>query len=215
MPARKILFADYKSHPQPTRVYLDSNFACRLLYFEINKARPTSLKHTDVACSGFHKQLVSDGIELVGSMYTFSETLQFYCFSYPNGMYGLTDAFLTSHGLAFIMNKPRHERFKYFLKNYPTDCEAAWQSISYRVAATEEFFDQYKIKLLHPLPSPRLTNVTRSVVNFASILMDFFVAIEATDAMHLSIATYLNADAIVSLDSGFCTVDNFTIYADA
>ncbi|HYL85422.1 MAG TPA: hypothetical protein VE263_14385 [Candidatus Angelobacter sp.] len=214
MPANKILFADYQNFPKPKLVYLDANFAVDLLYYEINHAtNPSALRQRELDCFAFYQQLKQDGVGLVGSVFTFSETLQLYAFSYPNGMYHLTDQFLTARGLGHIMAKPRHERFKFFLKNFPADCEAAWRSISYRVGATEEFFDNYGIRLIHPLPSPQLTNITKNVVNFASVLMDFFVAIEATDSLHLSLATYLRTDAVVSLDSGFCTVDNFTVYA--
>ena len=69
------------------------------------------------------------------------------------------------------------------------------------------------IRSLHPLPSPQLTNVTRNVINFASVLKDFYVSLESNDALHFSIATYLNAEAIVSLDDGSCAADHFTIYA--
>jgi hypothetical protein len=213
MPATKILFADYQKFPKPQLVYLDSNFTCSLLYYEINHVNPPALTARETDCFNFYQQLTKDGVGLTGSVFTFAETLQFYSFSYPNGMYDLTNQFLTTHGLGHILRKPRHDRFKYFLKNHPSDCEGAWKSISYRVGATEEFFDNYKIKLIHPLPSPQLTNITRNVISFAAVLKDFFVAIEATDSLHLSIASYLNADAVVSLDSGFYTVDNFTIYA--
>jgi hypothetical protein len=215
MPAHKIRFVDYKKHPTPRRVYLDSNFALHLLYYDINKANPTVLDQTDIDCFNFHQQLLSDGVELVGSVYTFSEVLQVYTFTYDGGMYDLTDQFLNTHGHAAILSKPKHNRFKYFLKHYPTDCENGWKTISYRVAATEDLFDQYKMKLIHPLPSPQLTNVSRDVISFASILKDFFVGLEANDALHLSIATYLNSDAVVSLDAGMLAVDNFTIYAQS
>jgi predicted nucleic acid-binding protein len=149
----------------------------------------------------------------VASIYTFSETLQVYTFVYQGGMYDLTDGFLRARVTPDVMKKPRHERFKHFLKFYPVECEAAWQTICYRVSATEEVFDQYQIKLIHPLPSPQLTNVSRQVINFASILKDFFVGLEANDAIHLSLANHLNAEAVVSLDSSMCSVDSFTIYA--
>jgi hypothetical protein len=147
---------------------------------------------------------------MVGSVYTFSELLHTYCFLYPRGMYDVSVSFLQQRNMLGSMTK--NEAFKLFLRNFPSECELAWKSINYRVGATEEFLDLYRIKLLYPLPSPLLTNITRSVVNFASVLKDFYVAIEASDALHLSIASYLNSDAVVSLDSGFLAVDGITVY---
>ena len=210
MAAQAIQFANYATFPKPHRVYADSNFAFNLLCYELNHTKKQVLRPIDTDCYNFYQTLMNDGVELVGSVYTFSEVLHVYCFSYPRGMYELSVAFLQQKGLRVPPSKS--QAFKCLLRSFPQDCEAAWQSISHRVAATEEFFDRYQFRLLSPLPSPKLTNITRNVLNFASILKDFFVAIEATDALHLSIAAYLNSDAVISLDRGFLTVDGFTVY---
>jgi len=210
MGATAIQFSKYPAFPKPKRVYSDTNFAFNLLCYEINQANKNVIRPIDAQCKSFHQTLLRDGVELVGSVYTFSELLHVYCFSYPRGMYDLSEAFLRQKGVPVPPSKS--QAFKAFWKNFPQDCEAAWQSITHRVAATEEFFERYGFKLLSPLPSPRLTNITRNVLNFAAILKDAFVAIEASDAVHLSIAAYLDCDAVISLDKGFLTVDGFTVY---
>jgi hypothetical protein len=79
MPANKILFANYPNFPKPKLVYIDSNFAVDLLYYEINQAaNQASLTHRVLDCFAFYQQLVPDGVGLVGSVFTFSETLQLY-----------------------------------------------------------------------------------------------------------------------------------------
>lgn len=212
MPANKILFADYPSHPKPRRVYIDSNFAIRLLVNYV--AQPTQMTTKAIEarnCDNFYRQLIADGVEIVGSVFTFAETLHYYSFRYPNGMYQLSRNYLSSHGLSPVGSP--HENFKQFLRVNRNDCELAWRSISHRVDGTERFFNLFNIRILHPLPSPQLTNRTGDVARLATLLMDYFVGIESTDAFHLSIAHYLNSDAVVSLDSGFCDVDSYTVYA--
>jgi hypothetical protein len=60
-----------------------------------------------------------------------------------------------------------------------------------------------------------LTNITKNVCEFAAILKDFYVAIECTDSLHLAAASYLGTDGIISHDTGFLSVDGFTIYCAA
>jgi hypothetical protein len=214
MAATKILFADYQSFPKPKRVYLDSNFAIRLLFYEINLGKPHALSKEPEAgdCFKFYQQVSGDGVEMVGSVFTFSETLHYYAFHYPDGMYDRSKKYLLAHGVPAAAHQSPQKNFKHFLKFYPADCDAAWKTIRYRVEATEKFFSKYGIKLLHPLPSPQLSNITGDVVRLATLLMDFFVGIESNDAFHLAIADYLDSDAVISLDVAFCGVDSYTVY---
>lgn len=214
MPANKILFADYARNSKPKRVYSDSSFAIDLLHYEINHTNPAAVTVRQLASFKFYQQLMQDGVEIVGSVFTFTEALHYYTFIYPKrGMYVLSEKFLAAQPAAARLKLVRQKAFKHFLNNYPVECDKAWRTISYRVGATEEFFKDYKIRLIHPLPSPGLSNITKDVLAFAAILKDYFVAVEATDSLHLSISTYLDCDAVISLDGGLCTVDNFTVYA--
>jgi hypothetical protein len=213
MPAKKIKFADYALHPTPRKLYVDTNFACDLLAHELNANNAAALKYREIQSMSFYNIVVGGGVELICSPFTFNEVLHLYCFRYPGGMDDLTTGFLQSQS-GVQMPKPS-ERFKFFLRNYPNQCDAEWKKISYRVGATEELFDKYKIKIVHPLPSPQLTNITKNVCEFAAILKDFYVSIECTDSFHLAAATYLGADGIVSHDTGFLSVDGFTIYCAA
>lgn len=209
MAAKSVLFADYAKHPKPKRLYVDSSFVSRLLYHELNSTNPVALRPTDIKSFGFYQQLVADGVDIVGSSFTYVEVLHYYCFHYSGGMYELSKSYLAAKGLP---SESPQKNFKTFFSRYPADCEAAWKTILYRVGATEFFFESHGIRLLSPLPSPKLTNVTRDVISYASILKDAFVGIEATDAMHLALAHYLDSDAVVSLDRGFLTADTFTVY---
>lgn len=209
MPALGILFNDYKAYPQPKRVYCDSNFALQVFHHVVFHGYPAKLKPLDTACHAFYQQLKGDGVDIIASLLTYTEVMHVYCFHLPGGMKDKTASFLRSKGDPVPPNP--QEAFKTFIKKYPTDAEAIWKSLQYRVEAVDDFFGQY-VRLLSPLPSPTLSNITKSVADFASILNSFYVAIESNDSLHLSLATYLAADAVVSLDRAFLNVDNFTIY---
>jgi hypothetical protein len=209
MAATGILFADYSKHPKPKRLYLDSSFAILLLHYELNKTSPAALRPKHQQAFNFHQALTADGVDLVGSVLTYHEVLHFYTFKYTGGMYDLAKAYLVSVGSS--LNSPQ-ENFKLFNKRAPAACAAAWQTIAHRVGATEYFFDQHGIKLRSPLPSPKLTNITQDVINYASILKDAFVALEAADSVHLSMSHYLDSDAVATSDLGFLTADPFKIY---
>jgi len=210
MAATGIPFADYANHPKPKRLYLDSSFVIALLFYELNKANLPVLRPKHSASFNFYQAVLSDGIELTGSILTYSEVLHHYCFVYPGGMFDLAKNYCATAAVSGA-NTPQ-EKFKMFLKRDQPACDAAWQTIAYRVAAIEHFFSTHNIVLRSPLPSPLLTNVTKDVLNYASILKDAFVAIEATDSVHLSLASYLDSDAVVTLDLGFLTADPFKIY---
>lgn len=212
MAANGILFTDYAKHQKPKRLYLDSSFVIALLVYELNKANPTAnvLKQRHLDSFTFYQDLLSDGVDLSGSILTYSEVLHNYCFSYPGGMYDLSKSYYASVGATGAVSS--QDKFKMFLKRDPVACDAAWQTIAYRVAATEQFFADHKITLRSPLPSPQLTNVTKDVLGYASVLKDAFVALEAADSVHLSLASYLDSDAVATLDLGFLTADPFTVY---
>lgn len=210
MPALGIPFNDYPNYPKPKRVYCDSNFAVKLLNCELFALKPHLLKPVDRACMSFHQQLEGDGVELVGSLFTYSEVLHVYCFNFPKGMYDASEKFLRAKGVT-VPPTPQG-RYKEVVGKYKSDADILWNAISYRVEATEELFAKYGIRLLAPLPSPGLTNITKNVADFASVVKHEFSAIEATDAVHVSLASYLAADAIVSLDQGMLDVDGITVY---
>jgi predicted nucleic acid-binding protein len=208
MAAQGILFADYANHPKPRRLYLDSSFAIALLFYELNHTG-SAIEPRHVESYKFFQALDADGIDLTGSVLTYSELLHYYCFVYPGGMYDLAKQYCKTNGVTGATS--RQERYKIFVRDYAA-CNAAWQGISHRVGATEHFLQTHKILLRAPLPSPLLSNITKDVVNYASILKDAFAAIEATDSLHLSIAQYLDSDAVATLDAGFLTVDSFKVY---
>jgi hypothetical protein len=203
MAANGIPFSDYGKHAKPKRCYLDSSFVIHLLQFGLTTGVPAP---RDAACDKFHGQLVADGVQLVSSLFTFSELLHIYCFKYPGGMYDEARTFLGKAGLS------GESAVKEFFRKHPTDCEAAWKKISYRVQASEYIFDQRKIGIVYPIGSPPMLDKTRDIVFYASILKDAFVGVGVVDAVHLSIASHLGADAVVSMDKGFLTVDGFTVY---
>jgi hypothetical protein len=203
MAANSIPFSDYGKHSKPKRCYLDSSFVIHLLQFGLTTGVPDP---RDAACDKFHGQLITDGVQLVASLFTFSELLHIYCFKYRGGMYDEAKKFL---------GKPAasgDSAVKEFSRKYPADCEAAWKKISYRLQASEYVFDQRKIGIVYPIGSPPMLDKTRDIVFYASILKDAFVGVGVTDAVHLSIASHLGADAVVSMDRGFLTVDGFTVY---
>ena len=207
MGAQGILFSDYASHPRPKRLYVDSSFAIAVLFYELNRTTTASLpRHSE--SYNFYQALAADRVDLTGSILTYSELLQYYCFVYPGGMYDLAKDYCRTHGASA---RTLQEKYKILTRDAPA-CDAAWQSISHRVGATEHFIDIHKIIIRSPLPSPMLTNITRDIVNYASILKDAYSAIEATDSLHLSIAQYLDSDAVATLDAGFLTVDSFKVY---
>jgi hypothetical protein len=205
MAAKIIPFSDYAKHPTPRRCYLDSSFVIHLLQFGLTTGTPAV---RDAACDTFHARLISDGVQLLASVFTYSELLHIYCFKYPGGMYDEARAFLKKPATF-----PGERAVKDFLRYHPVDCEAAWRKISYRVQASEFVFQQRNIAIVYPVGLPPVVDKTRDIVIYATILKDAFVGIGSSDAVHLSIATYLGADAVVSMDKGFQTVDGFTIYS--
>jgi len=210
MAAQTILFADYGKHAKPKRLYLDSSFAVAILVYELNKTTTTPgiLQPSHLASYQFYQALIADGVDLTGSVLTYTELLQYYCYIYPGGMFDLAKQYCKTTG---AKGANRQERYKIFARDTAA-CDAAWRKIAYRVAATEHFFATHNILLRYPLPSPLLTNHTKNIVEYASILKDAYFAIEASDSLHLSLAHYLDSDAIVTLDSGFLTADSFKIY---
>ena len=99
---------------KPRASLLDSNFALRLLYYEINKTRTAPSDPILISCVNFYQQLLKDRLELAGSMYTFSEVLQIYTFPYPNCMYDLTDRFLQTRGISSVIRRPNHSQSSSF-----------------------------------------------------------------------------------------------------
>jgi hypothetical protein len=210
MPATGILFRDYAKHPIPKRVYCDSNFALKLLNYALLHPNPALIQPIDTACFNFYQQLKTDKVELIASLLTFSEVMHVYCFQYPKGMYERSKAFLQTK-VSGVPSSP-HECFKRLVKRYRPDADTIWNSLTYRVEAVDDLFSRYGIRILSPLPSPGLTNVTKNVADFAAVIKFEFSAIESTDAVHLALASYLAADAVVSLDQDYLSADNFTIY---
>jgi hypothetical protein len=203
MAAKNIPFSDYGKHAKPKRCYLDSSFVIHLLQFGLTTGTPAK---QDAACDRFHGQLLADGVQLVASLFTYSELLHMYCFKYRGGMWDEAKAFLAKPSLS------GDSAMKEFFRRHPSDCEAAWKKVSYRVQASEYLFDQRKIAIVYPIGSPPNLDRTRDVMFYSTVLKDAFVGIGATDAVHLSIANHLGADAVVSMDKGFLTVDGFTVY---
>ncbi len=214
MPAQVVLFSAYSSvNPKPKQVYCDSNFLIRLLFYHDNANNPGVLAPKDIDCYNFYNQLTTNGSELITSVYGFSELIHFYFFNYgTDGMYQAVKSFMTQNRIN-LPNTSVHDRYKYFIKNYPADFNAAFSRIRHRIHKADTFLNQLGVKVLYPLPSPDLSNISRSIVDYASILMDAFPKLESNDAMHLSIADYLNIEHIVSLDEAYKDVDSFTIYA--
>ncbi|HEV7673539.1 MAG TPA: hypothetical protein VGQ12_03310 [Candidatus Angelobacter sp.] len=209
MAANGILFADYVANPRPKRVYCDSNFALRVLTYALFHSTPSRLSPRDVDCNQFYQQLVADKVDVIASLLTYSEVMHIYTFLLPGGMYDKARSHLGSKGVA-ATGSPQNI-FKTLLKLFPADADSIWTTLQYRVEAVDEFFTK-NIRLLSPLPSPSLSNITKSVADFASILKSAYASIESHDALHLSLATYLAADAVVSLDQAFLAVDGLTIY---
>jgi hypothetical protein len=146
---------------------------------------------------------------VIASLLTYTEVLHAYSFKAPGGMYAGVRNLLAAKRVR--VPPSGQECFKEALRRFPADTEALWAAIRHRVEAVDEFFGTY-MRVLSPLPSPTLTNITKSVSDFASILKFYYVGIESSDALHLSLATYLAADAVISSDRAFQLVDNFTIY---
>lgn len=211
MSANIVLFKDYPSLAlKPTRLYCDSNFLITLLFYHNNAVNQAKITPREKGCYQFYTQLKQNNAELVTSVYGFSELIHFYFFWYgSDGMYKVVRKFLSQNNIA--APSPIHEKYKYFIKNHPSEFVIAFNKISHRIAKAEEFLNQIGIKTLYPLPSPQLTNISKSVVEFAAILLDAFPKLESNDAMHLSIADYLNVPYLISLDEAYKDVDGFTI----
>lgn len=211
MPANIVLFKDYPLlATKPCRLYCDANFLISLLFYHDNAANKTKIKQREVDCYQFYTQLKQNNTELVTSVYGFSELIHFYYFWYGmDGMYNVVKKFLSQNNM--VAPSSIHEKYKYFIKNHPSEFVIAFNKISHRIAKAEEFLNQIGIKILYPLPSPQLTNISKSVVEYAAILLDAFPKLESNDAMHLSIADYLNVPYLISLDEAYKDVDGFTI----
>ena len=210
MPARSVLFADYASTPpKPKRVYCDANFALSVLGYLLLQSNPSLLNPRDIQCHTFYQQLKNDNVDVIGSLLTYTEVLHTYSFKIRGGMYDGVRNLLRARGVG-LRSSPQ-ECFKEALRRFPTETDTVWAGVRHRVEAVDEFFTKH-IRVLSPLPSPTLANITKSVSDFASILKFYYTGIETSDALHLSLATYLAADAVVSLDKSFQLVDNFTIY---
>ena len=206
-------FRDFSAlNPKPAHLYCDSNFLIRLLFYSDNFANPSVLSPRDIACYDFYKETQQHGVALVTSAYGYSELLHFYFFLYEYGLYSVTKDFFRTMGIT-PPAKSIHEQFKYFIKNYYSDFLAAFQRISHRVERVETFLDQIGITVRYPLPSPHLTNISKNIIDFASVLVEAFPGLESNDAMHLSIADYLGINEVVSLDDSFKNIDTFIIFA--
>ncbi len=214
MPAQVVLFTNYPSvNPKPSRVYCDSNFLIKLLFYHDNiVANPAVITQKERDCYNFYTQLKSNGSELITSVYGFSELIHFYFFSYGEyGMYPVVKKFLASRHID-LPKKTIHEKYKYFITKYPADFAAAFSRIAHRINKADTFLTAAGVKILYPLPSPDLSNISKSIVDYAGILLDAFPKLESNDALHLAIADYLSVNDIVSLDEAFKEVDSFTIY---
>ncbi|MFL6312207.1 MAG: hypothetical protein ACJ71W_08875 [Terriglobales bacterium] len=210
MPARSVLFADYATTtPKPKRVYCDANFALHVLTYSLLHTNPRLLHPLDTACHAFYQNLKTDNVDVIASLLTYVEVMHAYSFKGPGGMYKSVKALLATKGVR--PPSSGQECFKEALRRFPVETDTLWVSIRDRVAAVDEFFGTY-MRVLSPLPSPTLTNITKSVSDFASILKFHYVGIESSDALHLSLATYLASDAVISLDRSFQAVDSFTVY---
>jgi hypothetical protein len=213
MAAQVVLFSDYPSFtPKPARLYCDSNFLIRLMYYHDNATNPSILTSRDIGCYQFYTALSQNGCELVTSVYGFSELIYYYFFWYGKyGMYQVVRDFFRNNNV--VLSGSIHDKYKYFIKTYPADFTAAFQKIAHRIDKADAFLTQAGIKILYPLPSPRLTNISKLITEYAAILLDAFPKIESNDAMHLAIADYLNIQAVISLDDGFKDVDGYTIFS--
>lgn len=213
MAAQVVLFSNYPSLiPKPARLYCDSNFLIRLLFYNDNAATPSNLTPRDIGCHQFYSLLSQYGCELVTSVYGFSELIHFYFFRYgQNGMYEVVRNFFRKNNV--VLTGSIHDKYKYFIKNYPSDFAAAFQKIAHRIDKADAFLTQTGIKILYPLPSPRLTNISKLITEYAAILLDAFPKLESNDAIHLAIADYLNIQSVISLDDAFKDVDGYTIFS--
>lgn len=211
MPAKIVLFKDYPSLAlKPTRIYCDANFLIKLLFYNDNATNTAKLTPREIGCYQFYTQLRQSNTELLTSVYGFSELIHFYFFWYgSDGMYKVVKKFLFQNNT--VGSSPVHEQYKYFIKNHPSEFISAFNKISHRIAKAEEFLNQIGIKILYPLPSPQLTNISKNIVEYAAILLDAFPKLESNDAMHLSIADYLNVPYLISLDEAYKDVEGFTI----
>lgn len=211
MPANVIFFKDYATLPtKPSRLYCDTNFLIRLLFYNDNATNHSKIATIDRDCYQFYTQVKQNNSDLITSVYGFSELIHFYFFWYnSDGMYNVVKRFLQQNNIS--LPGSIHENYKYFIKNYPSDFQAAFSCISNRIAKADKFLDQIEVKILYPLPSPHLTNISKNIVDYATVLLDAFPKLESHDAMHLSIADYLNIPYVISLDVAFKDVDGFII----
>jgi len=212
MPANVIFFKDYTTLPtKPSRLYCDTNFLIRLLFYNDNATNQSKLTTIDRDCYQFYTQVKQNSGDLVTSVYGFSELMHFYFFWYnSDGMYKLVKRFFSQNSITFTGSI--HEQYKHFVKNYPSDFQSAFRRISHRIAKADKFLDQIGVKILYPLPSPHLTNISKNIVDYATVLLDAFPKLEANDAIHLSVADYLNIPYVISMDEAFKDVDGFTIF---
>lgn len=210
MPASVISFKDYPSLPaKPPRLYCDTNFLITLLFYHDNANNPSKLTIKIKDCFQFYVNTKKNS-ELVTSVYGFSELIHYYFFWYGcDGMYNVVKRFMSQNNIVF--SGGIHEQYKNFIKNYPTDFKTSFNKISHRIPKAEEFLRQAEIKVLYPLPSPHLTNISKSIIEYAVVLLDAFPRLESNDAMHLAIADYLNISYLISQDAAYKDVDGLTV----
>lgn len=213
MPATVVLFKDYPALPtKPARLYCDSNFLIKLLFYSDNAVNPAILADKEKDCYHFYTQIKQENVELITSVYGFTELIHFYFFwNGDDAIYNVVKRFFSQNSIK-ISRTAIHDRYKYFIKNHPTDFRIAFNKISHRIAKAEVFLNQIGVKILYPLPSPQLTNISKNIIEYAAILLDAFPKLESNDAMHLAIADYLNIPYLISLDDAFKDVDGFTIF---
>lgn len=205
MSATVIKFSDYSKHPRPSRVYVDTSFAVHLLQFGLTKGPPTT---KDAACDAFHRVLLSDRVELVASVLTYTELVHVFCCKFPGGMYELA-----RNALSLPSTYPGERALKALARKNPSGFDAAWQTISYRVQSAEYLFSHRTITFAYPPPLLPPGNISLHIVYLASILKDAYAQLGAADALHLAISEHLKADAVVCMDTDFAAADGYLIYS--
>ncbi len=217
MAAQVCLFSNFSSlNPKPTKVYCDTSFLIDLLYYNENIiSNPSRLEPRNIACFDFYNLLVANGVELVTSVYGYSELMHFYFFKYPNGMNDAIKAHVRANSAVYASARryTLTEKYKFFISRFPIDFETAFNGISHRIDRVEKFLTSLGVTVKYPLPSPRLTNISRNVIEYASLLLESFHTIESNDALHVSIADYLSITDIIALDNSFKSIDDITVYA--
>ncbi len=214
MAAQVQLFSNFSSlNPKPTTLYCDTNFLVCLLFYQDNHiSNPAFLAQRDIACFNFYNNVVNNGIELVTSVYGYSELMHYYFFNYTNGMYNVVRNHVRANRTAYSGKNKIHDKYKYFISRYPSDFKTAFSQIAHRIDRVDKFIARLGVTVKYPLPSPRLTNISKNIIEYASLLLESFPPIESNDALHVSIADYLRITDIVSLDDAYKNIDDITVY---